>query len=102
MPLLSSFRGIKISINSKDHAPPHFHAEYGEYLALYTISTQELFKGIMPPREDRVIQEWAKQHQRELMKNWDIANPQKLYNGEKQSINIFGCKTMMKIEPWKR
>lgn len=31
MPIICSFRGIRITINYKDHMPPHFHAYYGEY-----------------------------------------------------------------------
>jgi hypothetical protein len=28
-----------------DHAPPHFHAEYGEYEAIYVIDTLEILRG---------------------------------------------------------
>lgn len=31
MPLISRFFGILIYMYFDDHAPPHFHAEYGEY-----------------------------------------------------------------------
>lgn len=31
MPIICSFRGIRITINYNDHMPPHFHAYYGEY-----------------------------------------------------------------------
>ena len=31
MPIICTFRGIKIYINYSDHMPPHFHAYYGEY-----------------------------------------------------------------------
>jgi hypothetical protein len=31
MPEISRFLGIIIRIFFKDHAPPHFHAEYGDY-----------------------------------------------------------------------
>lgn len=31
MPEISSFLGIVIYMYYKDHAPPHFHAIYGEY-----------------------------------------------------------------------
>ena len=31
MPIISRFLGILISMYWNDHAPPHFHARYGEY-----------------------------------------------------------------------
>ena len=31
MPEVSRFLGIVIRMYYRDHAPPHFHAEYGEY-----------------------------------------------------------------------
>lgn len=31
MPEISQFLGIVIYMYYKDHAPAHFHAEYGEY-----------------------------------------------------------------------
>ena len=31
MPEISRFLGIIIRMYYRDHAPPHFHAEYGEY-----------------------------------------------------------------------
>lgn len=30
MPEISRFLGIVVYMYYKDHAPPHFHAEYGE------------------------------------------------------------------------
>jgi hypothetical protein len=34
MPTLSSFYGIKITMNYNDHNPPHIHAEYQDYEAV--------------------------------------------------------------------
>ena len=31
MPEISRFLGIIIRMYLREHAPPHFHAEYGEY-----------------------------------------------------------------------
>jgi hypothetical protein len=38
MPELSRFLGIVIAMYYRDHAPPHFHAIYGDYEA--TIDTR--------------------------------------------------------------
>jgi hypothetical protein len=39
MPELCRFLGIVITMYYKDHAPPHFHAKYGEYLMTVEIET---------------------------------------------------------------
>jgi hypothetical protein len=39
MPEISRFFGIVIAIYYRDHAPPHFHAVYGEDEAVVTIET---------------------------------------------------------------
>lgn len=38
MPEISRFFGIVIRMYWPDHAPPHFHAKYGAYEVLYSIS----------------------------------------------------------------
>jgi len=37
MPIISRFLGIAITMYWSDHAPPHFHAKYGEYEIIVTI-----------------------------------------------------------------
>ena len=39
MPEISRFLGIVIRMYFRDHAPPHFHAEYGEYEITVEIGT---------------------------------------------------------------
>ena len=48
MPRISAFFGIVIRMFYNDHLPPHFHAEYGEYEALYAIETLETIGGELP------------------------------------------------------
>ena len=45
MPIICSFRGIRITINYKDHMPPHFHAYYGEYECCVDIKEIEKING---------------------------------------------------------
>ena len=40
---ISRFFGIVIKMFFDDHNPPHFHAEYGGYLALIDIRTLAVF-----------------------------------------------------------
>lgn len=40
-----------------DHAPPHFHAEYGEYEAIYAIGSVEVLRGDLPRRAHALVVE---------------------------------------------
>ena len=55
-----------------DHAPPHFHALYGEYEVIVNIRTLEIVKGFMPRRALVLILEWASLHREELMEDWKL------------------------------
>jgi hypothetical protein len=48
---------------SSDHAPPHFHARYGEYEAQIAIDTGEPLAGYVPIRALRLVREWAELHE---------------------------------------
>ncbi len=54
-----------------DHAPPHFHAVYGEYELLVSISPITILAGKVPNRVRSMVLEWAALHQVELMENWE-------------------------------
>ncbi len=63
-----------------DHAPPHFHAEYGEHHALVDIHTLTVIEGALPPRALGMVVEWAALHRDELSDLWSrAANKQSLY-----------------------
>ena len=73
MPEVSRFLGIVIKLFYEDHNPPHFHAEYGESMALIDIRTLTVFSGRLPPRVLGLVIEWATLHQRELLDDWERA-----------------------------
>lgn len=73
MPTLSTFYGIKITMNYRDHPPPHFHAEYQEYEATIKIATGEV-TGKLPRRALTLIWTWLDEHQDELVENWERAS----------------------------
>ena len=54
-----------------DHAPPHFHAEYGEYELLITITPIKIIKGDAPKRVKSMVLEWTALHQEELLRDGD-------------------------------
>ena len=72
-------------MNFKDHAPPHFHAWYGEYKVTVTIQNG-IVTGEMPQRALKMIFEWLELHREELFSTWEKAQ-----TGEK----------LMYIEPLK-
>ena len=49
MPELCRFYGIIIRMYFNDHAPPHFHAFYGEYQVLVDIENLAVLSGHFPP-----------------------------------------------------
>ncbi|OAA86957.1 hypothetical protein WY13_02352 [Clostridium ljungdahlii] len=77
MPTICMFRGIKVYINYRDHLPPHFHAEYGEYSCCITIDDIELLNGCMPNKQLKMLYGWAALHQEELKEDWYLAKLQK-------------------------
>ena len=59
MPSISNFYGIIIWIYWKDHNPPHFHAQYGEYEILIKIEDLSVYAGSLPSRAFGLVMEWA-------------------------------------------
>jgi hypothetical protein len=74
MPTISTFYGIMIRMYWNDHAPPHFHAVYGEDEAKLDIRTLEVIEGWLPNRALALVVEWAQQHQTELVEDWNLCS----------------------------
>ena len=72
MPTISIFYGILIKMYWDDHAPPHFHAEYGGAEAMVNIQTLEIIRGKLPHGATMLVKEWAMQHRNELMEDWKL------------------------------
>ena len=73
MPEVSRFFGIVIRMFYNDHAPPHFHVQYGNDYAAMTVETGELQFGQLSPRVLSLVREWATLHKAELMGDWELA-----------------------------
>lgn len=73
MPELCRFYGIIIRLYFDDHAPPHFHASYGEDEAVVEIATLAVIHGYLPNRARGLVREWALLHQAELHEVWKKA-----------------------------
>ena len=71
MPEISRFYGIVIKMYYNDHAPPHFHAEYGEHELIVGIAPIAVLAGQAAPRVRSMVIEWAGLHLAELVANWE-------------------------------
>lgn len=77
MPIISRFLGIVISMFWNDHAPPHFHAKYGEFEITVDIETG-IVEGKFPPRALRHVLEWRELHKEELLNDWELCRQSQL------------------------
>jgi hypothetical protein len=73
MPIISRFYGILIAMYFNDHNPPHFHAKYSGYEALFNFDG-EILEGELPKRAVKFVQEWITYHKEELEDNWKKAS----------------------------
>lgn len=72
MPEVSRFFGILIAVYYRDHAPPHFHAIYGEHEAVVAIESGAV-TGYLPTRAMSLVQEWRILRKAELISAWNRA-----------------------------
>ena len=80
MPIISMFLGIIIRMfNNGEDNPPHFHASYQGYNAVFDMDG-DMLEGDMPTRQKKFIAAWAELHKDELLANWELAiNKEPLY-----------------------
>ncbi len=72
MPTISVFYGIIIQMYWDEHAPPHFHAIYGEFKASVDIHSLIITEGNLPRRATQLVLDWAELHQQALLQNWEL------------------------------
>jgi len=72
VPELSRFLGIVIYMYYRDHAPPHFHAEYAEFEITVEIQSGAV-TGQFPRRALNLVLEWYSIHREELAEDWYLA-----------------------------
>jgi len=77
VPEISRFLGIVIAMYYNDHAPPHFHARYGDAEIRVDIQTCEILSGAFPRRAQKLVLEWLEMHRSELMEDWRFAEERK-------------------------
>jgi hypothetical protein len=74
-PEICRFPGISICMYHRDHAPPHFHAEYGEHEITVEIQSG-VVEGRFPRRAPGLVMEWYTLRKEELLENWQLAAQQ--------------------------
>ena len=72
---VATIDGVTISINPRDHAPPHFHIKAGETNATLCISDGSLLKGFVLPRHDKLIHRWFQLSKPKLVTIWNETRP---------------------------
>jgi len=77
MPEISRFLGIVIAMYYNDHAPPHFHARYGDREIRVAIENGDILSGAFPKRAQQLVLEWLDLHRDELMQDWKLAEQRK-------------------------
>ena len=70
MPIIAVFNGIINQMFFEDHGPPHVHAIYSGAKALVRISDGEIIRGMLPRTQAKLVKDWVKLRQPELMENW--------------------------------
>jgi hypothetical protein len=76
VPQVAYFYGITITMFMRDHAPPHFHAEYAGEIGVIDIKTGAVLKGQLHRTARRVVKDWAALRRDALMANWQRARLQ--------------------------
>lgn len=69
MPEITRFQGmvIKMYFQQREHNPPHFHVLHAEYMGAFEIESLEMCEGDLPEKLQKLIREWAKEYQKELL-----------------------------------
>ena len=80
MPTISYFYGILVlmHLTRKEHNPPHVHAIYGEYEAVFLIENGEILFGKFPKSGAELVKRFILQYKNELKEMWDTEIYQKL------------------------
>ena len=72
MPEICRFLGIVIGMFYREHAPPHFHAVYGDFEVTVEIDSG-VVNGHLPTRARALVLEWCALHREELLEEWALA-----------------------------
>jgi hypothetical protein len=66
-----------IQMYFNDHAPPHFHVRYADFKATVGIADLVILTGELPSTAQRLVMDWAREHQQELLEDWNLCQEKK-------------------------
>ena len=75
MPVVTKLNGVKISIFSNDHVPPHIHAHCGEHEAQINLRSMEIMHGFLPKNKHRILKDYLLDNAEELLELFYELNP---------------------------
>jgi hypothetical protein len=58
MPILETFKGVKIHVYNGEHRPAHIHGVYNEYEVLLEIESGRVYAGSLPKRQQKIALDW--------------------------------------------
>ena len=73
--LVDRVDGLRIIINPREHAPPHFHVAGADIDALFSIEDCQLIKGNIGPRQQHLVRWWHKSAKSKLITIWNRTRP---------------------------
>ena len=83
MPEVSRFFGIIIRMWWDEHNPPHFHAFYQGFEAVYSIENGGKMEGSFPKRQEKIVIDWSRRNTKGLLEVWNqIRNKEPFYKIE--------------------
>jgi len=53
------------------HHTPHYHVYYQEHTCIYSIEPIEMIAGMIPKKQQRLVEAWAELHTLELREDWE-------------------------------
>jgi len=71
LPIISKFYGIIIRMFFHPTLNARFHALYGQWELVVSLSPLKVLDGTAPERVSEMVLEWAADHHQELMTNWE-------------------------------
>ena len=75
MPVYEFFDGIKLSVYSNDHVPPHVHAQNAEFEAVISIKDLKVLQGFLPKIQMKKAVEFVKENREDLLEYFYELNP---------------------------
>lgn len=73
MPEICRFFGIIIRMFFDDHNPPHIHAEYQGYKAVFDLKGNVIQGNIQSRTAIKLLREWIDLRNNELQEDWELA-----------------------------